>query len=71
MEDDPLDKLAASIKASRPTKKVSKATRTLRLAEPNFTVLQTYCKTKGKFVGDVMDDLINVFLEKVKDDLPK
>jgi hypothetical protein len=70
MDDDPLDKLAARLKASKPPKKVSKTTRTLNLVEPEFSVLQEYCKSKGVFTSEIIDVLIKTFLDKIKDELP-
>jgi hypothetical protein len=69
--DDPVDKLAQAMKARKPPKKVSKAQRTLLFAEPNFTTLQRYCRAKGVGVGEFLDELIEAFLSKVKDDLPE
>ena len=71
MSDDPIDKLAQTIKARKPAKKVSKAQRTLMFAEPNFTTFQRYCRAKEIAVGEVLDELIAAFLSKVADDLPR
>jgi hypothetical protein len=67
---DPLDKLAAAIKSRKAPKKVSKANRTHALAEPSYSILQRYCRSKGVHVSELLDGLIAAFLEKVKDDLP-
>ena len=69
-DEDPLDTLAKRLKAHKPARKVTKTTRTLSLAEPEFTILQNYCRYKGVFVGVILDDLIKSFLERIKDDLP-
>lgn len=71
MSDDPLDKLAQDIKARKPPAKTQKATRTLLLAEPQFTIFQRYCQSKGLPHSEVIDSLVKVFLDKVADDLPK
>jgi hypothetical protein len=68
--DDPLDRVAQKVRDSKPQKKVARSTRTLMMAEPNFTTLQRYCQAKGVPVSDVINDLVEAFLEKVKDDLP-
>lgn len=68
--EDPLDKLANDIKSRTAPKKVAKANRTHALAEPSYSVLQRYCKSKGVHVSELLDSLIAAFLEKVKDDLP-
>ncbi len=67
---DPLDKLARAVKSRAAPKKVSKANRTHALSEPNYSILQKYCRSKGIHVSELLDGLISVFLEKVKDDLP-
>lgn len=68
---DPLDKLALDIRARKPPKKTHKATRTMALAEPNFSIFQRYCQAKGIPHSEVIDSLVSVFLQKVADDLPR
>lgn len=68
-DDDPLRKIASSLKGRQPVKKVHKVTRSLSLAEPDFTILQNYCKTKGMFTSDMIDILIKAYLETIKDEL--
>jgi hypothetical protein len=68
--DDPLDKLAREIKARKPPPKTAKATRTMSLAEPDFTIFAAYCRYKGIPHSEMLDHLIKIFLERVKDDIP-
>ncbi len=68
--DDPLDKLAESVRSRPPVKKSSKANRTHALQEPNYSILQRYCRSKGMPMSELLDGLIAAFLEKVKDEIP-
>ena len=68
--DNRLKKLAQQVSEGQQSKQPTKANRTLSLTEPEFTVLQKYCRTKGYKVSTIIDELISMFLEEVKDDLP-
>jgi len=50
--------------------KAAKSNRTHALSEPNYRVFQQYCRSKGVYPSEVLDDLITMFLDEVKDDLP-
>lgn len=67
---DPLDALVRKVKRHAPRAKQGKANRTLSLAEPQFSLFQRYCKSKGLKASAVVDDLIAMFLDRVQDDLP-
>jgi hypothetical protein len=67
---DPLDKLVRDIKGRAAPRKVHKATRTMSLAEPEFTIFQRYCRSKGVAHSEVIDSLVASFLLRVLDDLP-
>jgi hypothetical protein len=67
---DPLDKIADTIRNRKPPRKVSKATKTLLLEEPQYSIFQQYCRTKDIGVSAVIDSLIGAFLERIMDDLP-
>jgi hypothetical protein len=68
---DRIKKLAMSVRESKPgAPRQGKSNRTLALSEPQFSTLQKYCRSKGKPVSAVIDDLIALFLEEVSDDLP-
>ena len=68
--DNRLKKLAKEIAGSSPQKQRGKSNRTLSLREPEFSILQKYCRSKGYKVSEVIDRLIEMFLEEIKDDLP-
>jgi hypothetical protein len=68
--DDPLDRLAERVRGGKKKAKVSKASRTLFLREPDFKIFKEYCAIKGFVASDVIDEMIYTFLMKVKDDLP-
>lgn len=67
---DPLAELAKKVSEGRVERKISKASRTHKLAEPQYSVFYNYCKEKGFSQAGVIDELIAAFLDKVKDDLP-
>lgn len=62
--------IANNVRNSAPRKRSTKSNRTHAFAEPNYKVFAEYCRSKGKFPSDVLDDLVAMFLEEVKDDLP-
>lgn len=62
--------IANSVRNNAPRKKTGKSNRTHAFAEPHYKLFADYCRGKGKFPSDVLDDLIAMFLEEVKDDLP-
>lgn len=70
MADNDLKKLAKEISGGTPKQRKGKSNRTLSLQEPEFSILQKYCRSKGYKVSSVVDRLISMFLEEVKDDLP-
>ena len=65
---DAIKKLAAKVRDHAPKAKVSKSTRTLSLAEPNFSKMQSYCRAKGLPVSEVVDELIAAFLAEIAAD---
>ena len=69
MDENSLKKLAEVISGGSPGRRRGKSNRTLSLTEPEFTILQRYCRSKGHKVSQVVDKLIAMFLEEIKDDL--
>ena len=69
MDDNALKKLAKELSDVAPGTKKGKSNRTLSLTEPDFTILQRYCRNKGLKVSQVVDRLIALFLDEIKDDL--
>lgn len=69
-KDDPLEQLAQEVREATRQPKITRANRTLALAEPNYSTLRRYCAGKGLKMQDVVDRLIAAFLLKVQDDLP-
>lgn len=57
---------AAAGKRQRP----SRSNRTVALKEPGARIFFHYCKYKGWYAQEVLDMLIEKFLEEIKDDLP-
>ncbi len=71
MSQDKIKKLAEAVKNHAPKKpRASKSNRTMALSEPQFSTFQAYCKSKGMTTSQVVDNLIEIFLNEVKDDLP-
>jgi hypothetical protein len=70
MADNPLKRLRDEIEGSPPPKKVSKANHTLYLSEPQFKTFRNYCQSKGIRPSEVIDRLIAMYLNEVKNDLP-
>ncbi len=68
---DPLEQLAEDLKAKKKRPKVDKSQATVKLSEPEWTIFRKYCISKDLAFGDMLDLLIKLFLDKVKDDLPK
>ena len=68
--DNRLKKLAEEIAESQPRKQTGKSNRTLSLSEPEFSILQKYCRSKGHRVSTVVDRLIEMFLTEVAEDIP-
>ena len=69
MADNDLKKLAKRISDASPKKRQGKSNRTLSMTEPQFSILQKYCRSKGFKVSEVIDRLIEIFLKEVEDDL--
>ena len=69
MTEDEIKKLAKQVKSGKLLDKPYKVDKTLRMEEPNFTILNDYCKSKGLFVSDVINKLIAIFLADITDDL--
>ena len=65
---DKIKKLANEIKEFQPQPKKGKTHRTLVMIEPEYTQLQQYCQSKGLTASDVINKLIKVFLEEIKED---
>ena len=70
MSDNPLKKLADRLNAAAPTKRRSKSNRTLSLLEPQFSTFLKYCRSKGRTASEVVDELITLYLDQVKSELP-
>lgn len=69
-EDNPLKKLREEIEQGPGTVRVSKANHTLYLAEPQYRTFANYCKFKGFRPSEIIDRLIAMYLDEVKNDLP-
>jgi hypothetical protein len=68
---DRIKKLALKVRESKPgAPRRGKSNRTMALTEPEFSTFQKYCRSKGRPVSEVVDELIALFLEEVADDLP-
>jgi hypothetical protein len=67
---DRIKQLAERVRASTPRGKKGKSNRTFVAHEPEYRILVDYCRTRGIQVSEVLNELIAVFLETVKDDLP-
>lgn len=70
VSDDPIDDLAKRVVATTPPPKRVRKGRQLSLSDPEYEILMRYCRRKGLNASDIVDDLIQIFLRKVKDDLP-
>ncbi len=70
MADNPLKRLAASVGQNPVPKRVGKANHTLYLSEPQFSQFAQYLRANNKKPSEIVDQLIAMFLEEVKDDLP-
>lgn len=69
MSDNDLKKLAKKLSSAAPNKRQGKSNRTLSMTEPQFSILQKYCRSKGFKVSEVIDRLIEIFLKEIEDDL--
>ena len=67
---DTFKKLRAELDDTPKVKKVAKSNRTFSLTEPQTSTFVRYCKFKDRHPSEVLDRLIAMFLEEVKDDLP-
>ena len=70
MSDNPLKKLADRLNTVAPAKRHSKSNRTLSLLEPQFSVFLKYCRSKGRTASEVVDELVALYLDQVKSELP-
>ncbi len=67
---DSFKKLRAEMEIAPKNKRQAKANRTFSLSEPQTSVFIRYCRAKDRPASEVIDRLIALFLEEVKDDLP-
>lgn len=70
MSDNPIKKLRDSIENRPASKRDSRSNRTLSMREPQFSIFANYCKFKGITMSEIMDGLVAMYLEEVKNDLP-
>ncbi len=70
MGDKSIKELAKKISGSAPGKRQTKSNRTLSLTEPQYTIMQKYCRSKGYKVSEIIDNLIEIFLKEVDGDIP-
>ena len=72
MSDDnnPLKKLRAEIEKGASRERVAKANHTLYLSEPQYRRFRNYCVFKGFKPSEIVDRLIAMYLEEVKNDMP-
>ena len=70
MTNNKLKQLRLEMDTPPKSKRTSKANRTFYLTEPQTATFIKYCKYKGHVPSEVLDRLITVFLDEVRDDLP-
>ena len=65
--DDALKKIAADVLSHTPVKRRGKSNRTLSLDSENFLRLQEHCRSQGVKVSDLLDRLIEAYLNTITD----